>query len=117
MHRIFLPVANLPQTSSENSRGLRPGERELIRRAVSLLCDIMEPRLLRKSEPGGEKPFDLIEIRLRPLSRMKRRWGKHELGDVSDTEEIQTFADALRDGYVLCQCVVFSWFRLAFHLV
>jgi hypothetical protein len=64
----------------------------------------MEPRLLRKSEPGGERPFDLVEIRLRPLSRIKRRWGK---GDIPDAEEMQTFADALRDGYVLCQCVVF----------
>ncbi|KAF7370567.1 hypothetical protein MSAN_00689100 [Mycena sanguinolenta] len=97
------PVAEPLATSSNNSSGLRPSERELIRKAVSLLCDLMEPRLLRKSEPGGEKPFDLVEIRLRPLSRMKRRWGKHELGDISDTEEIQTFADALRDGYVLCQ--------------
>ncbi|KAJ7890485.1 hypothetical protein B0H14DRAFT_1106320 [Mycena olivaceomarginata] len=87
-------------TSSKNSDGLHPSERELIRKAVSLLCDLMEPRLLRKSEPGGERPFDLVEIRLRPLSRIKRRWGK---GDIPDAEEMQTFADALRDGYVLCQ--------------
>ncbi|KAJ6518847.1 hypothetical protein C8R45DRAFT_7153 [Mycena sanguinolenta] len=94
------PVSDPIATSSNNSSSLRPGERELIRKAVSLLCDVMEPRLLRKSEPGGEKPFDLVEIRLRPLSRIKRRWGKHE---IPDAEEIQTFADALRDGYVLCQ--------------
>ncbi|KAJ6581548.1 hypothetical protein B0H19DRAFT_511754 [Mycena capillaripes] len=96
------PVQHLP-TSSKSNVGLRPGDRELIRKAVSLLCNLMEPRLLRKSEPGGEKPFDQVEIRLRSLSRLKRKWGKHELGDVPDTEEMQTFAEALRDGYVLCQ--------------
>ncbi|KAJ7180706.1 hypothetical protein C8R46DRAFT_1070338 [Mycena filopes] len=66
---------------------LRAAERKLIREA---------------SEPGGEKPIDLVEIRLRSLLRLKRKWGpgKH---DVPDTEEMQTFAEALRDGYVLCQ--------------
>ncbi|KAJ7115953.1 hypothetical protein C8R44DRAFT_218218 [Mycena epipterygia] len=62
------PVEPIP---ASRSSGLRPGERELIRKAVSLLCNLMEPRLLRKSEPGGEKPFDLVEIRLRSLSRLK----------------------------------------------
>ncbi|KAF7356563.1 hypothetical protein MVEN_00990000 [Mycena venus] len=97
------PIVEPVPTSGKSSNGLRPSEREVIRKAVSLLCNLMEPRLLRKSEPGGEKPFDLVEIRLRSLSRMKRRWGKHELGDVPDAEEMQTFAEALRDGYVLCQ--------------
>jgi hypothetical protein len=65
----------------------------------------MEPRLLRKSEPGGEKQFDQVEIRLRSLLRLKRKWSKRELGDLTDQEEMKTFAEALRDGYVLCQYV------------
>ncbi|KAJ7224228.1 hypothetical protein GGX14DRAFT_351037, partial [Mycena pura] len=91
-----------------SSAALYAPERALIREAVTLLCDIMEPRLLRKSEPGGEKPVDLVEMHLRPLTRMKRRWGRQQsalTNNASDEEEIRTFAEALRDGYVLCQCV------------
>ncbi|KAJ7504392.1 hypothetical protein B0H11DRAFT_515543 [Mycena galericulata] len=91
-----------PVSTPRNNR-LTSGERELIRKAVSLLCNLMEPRLLRKSEPGGEKPFDLVEIRLRSLSRLKRKWNKQEVTEESDLEEKQTFSEALRDGYVLCQ--------------
>ncbi|KAJ7442265.1 hypothetical protein FB451DRAFT_111678 [Mycena latifolia] len=94
------PVEPVPAPSK---RGLRTEERELIRKAVSLLCNLMEPRLLRKSEPGGEKPFDLVEIRLRSLYAAKRKWRKREISQESDLEEKQTFSDALRDGYVLCQ--------------
>ncbi|KAJ7623222.1 hypothetical protein FB45DRAFT_99053 [Roridomyces roridus] len=83
--------------------GLTTDERATIRKAVSLLCNLMEPRLLRKSEPGGEKPFDLVEMRLRSLSRLKRKWNKQDVSDELDTEEKQTFAESLRDGYVLCQ--------------
>ncbi|KAJ6591585.1 hypothetical protein DFH09DRAFT_178985 [Mycena vulgaris] len=64
------PVEPVP---AYGKSGLRTEERELIRKAVSLLCNLMEPRLLRKSEPGGEKPFDQVEIRLRSLSRQKRK--------------------------------------------
>ncbi|KAJ7765419.1 hypothetical protein DFH07DRAFT_810513 [Mycena maculata] len=92
------------------NNGLTTAERELIRKAVSLLCNLMEPRLLRKSEPGGEKPFDLVEVRLRSLSRLKRKWNKQEISGESDSEETQTFAEALRDGYVLCQYVCGSLF-------
>jgi hypothetical protein len=59
----------------------------------------MAPRLLRRSDPGGEKPFDLVEIRLRSLAKLQRRWSK---GDVLPNVKA-VFAKALRDGYVLCQ--------------
>ncbi|KAJ7091356.1 hypothetical protein B0H15DRAFT_835602 [Mycena belliarum] len=83
--------------------GLRTEERELIRQAVSLLCNLMEPRFLRKTEPGDEKPFDLVELRLRSLYAAKQNWGTQELSEDSDFEEKRSFSDALRDGYVLCQ--------------
>ncbi|KAK7025281.1 hypothetical protein R3P38DRAFT_2953753 [Favolaschia claudopus] len=111
-HQLLLDLDDMqgrrlppPEPTIDASKNviLRPSQRELIRKAVSLLCDLMEPRLLRKSEPGGEKPFDLVEIRLRSLSRLKRKWGKQEPAGPSDAEELQTFAEALRDGYVLCQ--------------
>ncbi|KAJ7066562.1 hypothetical protein C8F01DRAFT_707163 [Mycena amicta] len=92
---------------------LRSTERQLLRDAVGLLCDIMEPRLLRKSDPGGEKPVDLVEMRLRPLARIRRRWGRQPAFDIKNTvnadpaaedeEEMRIFTEALRDGYVLCQ--------------
>ncbi|KAJ7577103.1 hypothetical protein C8J56DRAFT_799626 [Mycena floridula] len=75
-------------------------QRDIIRKAVSILCSSMEPRLLRKSEPGGERTVDPVEIRLRALLKLQRRWMKT---DVSPAEEQKTFAEALQDGYVLCQ--------------
>nr|GAT45718.1 predicted protein [Mycena chlorophos] len=91
---------------------LRSTERQLLRDAVGLLCDLMEPRLLRKSDPGGEKPVDLVEMRLRPLARLRRKWRQPAYDvkapittdpAVEDEQEMRVFAEALRDGYVLCQ--------------
>lgn len=62
----------------------------------------MEPRLLRRSDPGGEKPFDLVEIRLRTLLRAKEKWtSQHDAQN--DYETIVALSEALKDGYVLCQ--------------
>ncbi|KAJ7281521.1 hypothetical protein C8J57DRAFT_77554 [Mycena rebaudengoi] len=91
----------LPEPMPAMNDALKARERDVIRKAVTLLCNLMEPRLLRKSEPGGEKPVDLVEIRLRSLSRLKRKWGKEQITHQSDLEEMQTFAEALKDGYVL----------------
>ncbi|KAF9269179.1 hypothetical protein L218DRAFT_424409 [Marasmius fiardii PR-910] len=78
-------------------------QRILIRKAISILCHSMEPRLLRISDPGGTKAFDLVELRLRSLLRLKRRWKKQATPDELDTEEMHAFSEALADGYVLCQ--------------
>ncbi|KAJ8079540.1 hypothetical protein PM082_011127 [Marasmius tenuissimus] len=80
-----------------------PEQRTLIRRAISILCHSMEPRLLRTSDPGGTKSFDLVELRLRTLLRLKRRWKKQTRPDELDPEETRAFSEALVDGYVLCQ--------------
>ncbi|KAF7309834.1 hypothetical protein MIND_00355300 [Mycena indigotica] len=95
---------------------IRSTERQQLRDAVDLICGIMEPRLLRKSDPGGEKPVDLVEMRLRPLTRMRRRW-RQQSSNINTSnattdaaaaategeEELRIFAEAMRDGYVLCQ--------------
>jgi len=65
----------------------------------------MEPRMLRASDPGGEKPFDLVEVRLRPLLRLQRKWKKVDAADL-DEETKNAFSQALKDGVVLCQCVI-----------
>ncbi|KAK1235497.1 hypothetical protein PQX77_001280 [Marasmius sp. AFHP31] len=82
---------------------LQPEQRTLVRRAISILCHSMEPRLLRTSDPGGTKSFDLVELRLRTLLRLKRRWKKQTRPDELDPEETRAFSEALVDGYVLCQ--------------
>ncbi|KAL0577295.1 hypothetical protein V5O48_004688 [Marasmius crinis-equi] len=82
---------------------LRPEQRELVRKAISILCHSMEPRLLRISDPGGTKSFDLVELRLRTLLRLKRKWKKQTRADELDVEETRAFSEALADGYVLCQ--------------
>jgi hypothetical protein len=84
--------------------------------AISILCNVMQPRLLRKSEPGGEKPFDLVEIRLRPLSRLQMKWCKGIPAEDLFRKEGDQFKDALCDGYVLCLCVP-SIVRSVIHLI
>ncbi|THV05535.1 hypothetical protein K435DRAFT_91671 [Dendrothele bispora CBS 962.96] len=64
----------------------------------------MEPRMLRTSDPGGEKPFDLVEVRLRPLLRIQRKWKKNSASDM-DEEMKNTFSHALKDGFVLCEFI------------
>jgi hypothetical protein len=86
--------------------------------AISILCKVMQPRLLRKSEPGGEKPFDLVEIRLRPLSRLQMKWSKGIPAEDLFRKEGNAFKDALCDGYVLClfvSSIVPSDVHLIYH--
>ncbi|KAJ4469579.1 hypothetical protein J3R30DRAFT_1570542 [Lentinula aciculospora] len=77
-------------------------ERVLLRKAIAFLCSCMEPRLRRRSDPGGEKPFDLVEIRLRVLMRVMNKWTTQYDPQV-DYETILAFSESLKDGYVLCQ--------------
>ncbi|KAJ4474697.1 hypothetical protein C8J55DRAFT_518365, partial [Lentinula edodes] len=77
-------------------------DRSLLRKAISFLCSCMEPRLRRRSDPGGEKPFDLVEIRLRVLLRVMSKWTRQYDLQV-DYDTILALSEALKDGYVLCQ--------------
>lgn len=68
--------------------------------------------------------YEEVELRLRPLARLERVWGKSGgaasssqvnvsglsssgLSAGGEERERKQFAEALRDGYVLCQCVLF----------
>ncbi|KAI3609866.1 hypothetical protein WG66_007610, partial [Moniliophthora roreri] len=84
---------------------LQPDQRTIIRHAISILTHSMEPRLLRISDPGGGKSFDLVDLRLRPLLRLKRKWTHLPEDQLQghDEKEMRAFSEALLDGYVLCQ--------------
>lgn len=97
------PRPELREEAPAKQVQLQPEQRMLIRKAISIICHSMEPRLLRTSDPGGTKTFDLVELRLRPLLRLKRRWKKLIIPDELDLEEMRAFSEALADGYVLCQ--------------
>lgn len=68
------------------------------------------------------KDYEEVEVRLRSLARLERVWGKSGSGMLSSSQlgsmsgvgginaggeerERRHFGEALRDGYVLCQCV------------
>ncbi|EIN05999.1 hypothetical protein PUNSTDRAFT_136796 [Punctularia strigosozonata HHB-11173 SS5] len=91
--------------------------RELIRQASSLLCREMvrPPAQLRKSGIS-DREWEEVEVRLRQLARLERIWGKSGagasqtnlaagggFGAAGEDRERRLFAEALRDGYVLCQ--------------
>ncbi|KAF9223995.1 hypothetical protein BS17DRAFT_703821 [Gyrodon lividus] len=99
-----------------------PEQRELIRTATSLLCKELRkpPPHLSRSENARE--WAEVEVRLQPLVRLERIWGKSGalpgasssqvavtgLGSVivsnaGEERERKLFCEALRDGIILCQ--------------
>ena len=97
--------------------------REALRSATSLLCkEMMRPV---QSTGLGIHESEEVEARLQPLARLERVWGKSgasangsvtQLGTTGsgiiggtavstsgEERERRLFAEALRDGYVLCQ--------------
>ena len=107
-----------------------PEHRELIRSATSFLCkEMLKPPSQVNKSSLDPKDFDEVEVRLRALARMERIWTRSGAMGSSTTQvnvvglgngvasggeekERRLFAEALRDGYVLCQCVFFllAWF-------
>ncbi|KAG2042644.1 hypothetical protein BDR03DRAFT_1006311 [Suillus americanus] len=97
-----------------------PEQREVIRAATSLLC-----KELRKAPPNlargdTQKEWAEVEVRLQPLTRLERVWGKSGgasasssqvavgvgstvLSSAGEERERKLFCEALRDGVVLCQ--------------
>ncbi|KAG1746538.1 uncharacterized protein EDB91DRAFT_1245730 [Suillus paluster] len=96
-----------------------PEQREVIRAATSLLC-----KELRKAPPhlarsDTQKEWAEVEVRLQPLIRLERVWGKSGgasasqvaaggvgsivLNPAGEERERKLFCEALRDGVVLCQ--------------
>jgi len=89
-----------------------PEIREAIRSATALLCREMvrpPPNLRLKDD------WDHVERRLQPLIRAQRVWSKSPspgtaaLTSPAEERERKQFADAVRDGYVLCQYVFTSY--------
>ncbi|KAF8472971.1 hypothetical protein DFH94DRAFT_636569 [Russula ochroleuca] len=100
-----------------------PMHREVVRTATSMLCkEMLQPE---KSTGLGLRETEEVEARLRALARLERVWVKNTQGisgsptqpgasvtmkdrdacgsAPGEDRERRLFAEALRDGYVLCQ--------------
>lgn len=90
-----------------------------------MLCKetVRPPAHMSQSE-SGKRDWDGVEVRMRPLARLERIWGKSGtqasssnvnvsglsssgLSASGEERERRLFGEALRDGFVLCQCVIF----------
>ncbi|KAF8141536.1 hypothetical protein EV363DRAFT_22474 [Boletus edulis] len=101
-----------------------PEQRELVRAATSLLCKELRkpPPHLSRSQHARE--WAEVEVRLQPLVRLERIWGKSgvlpgasssqigvtglgslAVSNAGEERERRLFCEALRDGVVLCQLV------------
>ncbi|KAH7910459.1 hypothetical protein BJ138DRAFT_1152815 [Hygrophoropsis aurantiaca] len=99
-----------------------PEQRELIRAATSLLCKELRKPPMHLSRSDGQKEWAEVEVRLQPLVRLERIWGKsgalagtssgqvNAVGGMNsgfsatgEERERRLFCEALRDGVVLCQ--------------
>ena len=96
-----------------------PEQRELIRTATTLLCKELRkpPPHLSRSERARE--WAEVEVRLQPLVRLERIWGKSGalpgasssqvgvnslvVSNAGEERERKLFCEALRDGVVLCE--------------
>ncbi|KAK2463521.1 hypothetical protein APHAL10511_004272 [Amanita phalloides] len=85
-------------------------DRELIRTATSMLCKEMirpPPHMSRT----GIRDWEEVERRLSSLARLERVWGKSGsssssfLSTSGEERELKHFAEALKDGFVLCQFI------------
>ena len=70
----------------------------------------------------GLKDWEEVEVRVRALARLERIWGRSGVGSSSnlnlntssgisvggEERERRLFTEALRDGFVLCQCDLFE---------
>ena len=88
---------------------------DLIRMATSMICTELsssKPPLHMNRTKQGIKDWDEMKLRMRALVEMERVWagGAHSSPGTSapgEEQERKIFVDTLRDGYVLCQYVLF----------
>ncbi|KAG9313050.1 Pkinase-domain-containing protein [Chiua virens] len=95
-----------------------PEQRELVRTTISLLCKELRKPPPHLSRSGHAKEWAEVEVRLQPLVRLERIWGKSGalpgasssqvgvnsfVSNAGEERERKLFCDALRDGVVLCQ--------------
>jgi hypothetical protein len=116
--RAHLRVQNTPVSSNATTSG--PESRDLIRSAASLLCQELVRNTSQFRLMTSDQDFEEVEVRMRNIARLERIWGKSRAVDTfnsgessatGEERERRAFSEALRDGYVLCQCV-FSVFSL-----
>lgn len=107
-----------------------PEQREIVRSAIAILCKEMR----RPPSHPGTKEWEDVDVRMQPLVRLQRIWGRSggtpgesstPLNNVvagmgstglsagGEDRERRMFSQALRDGFVLCQCVLI--FNLLHH--
>lgn len=77
---------------------------------------------------SAKKDWEGVEVRMRSLARLERIWGKSGvqasssnvnvnglsssgLSASGEERERRLFTEALRDGFVLCQCVIENLFE------
>ncbi|KAI0820321.1 Pkinase-domain-containing protein [Trametes gibbosa] len=99
-----------------------PEHREFIRSATTFLCREMLKPPSKISKSGLDpKDWEEVEMRLRALARLERIWTRsgavasssqvnvsavgNGIALGSEEKERRLFGEALRDGYVLCQCL------------
>ncbi|KAH9888973.1 Pkinase-domain-containing protein [Cubamyces lactineus] len=99
-----------------------PEHRELIRSATSFLCrEMLKPPSQISKSGLDPKDWEEVEVRLRALARLERIWGRsgaiasssqvnvaglgNGVASGSEEKERRLFGEALRDGFVLCQCL------------
>ncbi|KAI6041286.1 hypothetical protein EDC04DRAFT_2893262 [Pisolithus marmoratus] len=100
-----------------------PEQRELIRLAMSVLCKELRKPPPHLSRADRQKEWAEVEVRMQPLIRMERVWGKSGritganasqvtftglssasvVSNAGEERERKLFCDALRDGVILCQ--------------
>ena len=91
--------------------------RELIRTATSMLCrEMTRPSLHMSKSAPGTRDWEEVKRRISALARLERVWGKSGainqespgggiLSASGEERERKLFAEALKDGFILCQCV------------
>jgi hypothetical protein len=93
-----------------------------------MLCkEVVKPPLHMSRTEAGLKDWEEVEMRVRALARLERIWGKSGIGGSSSNLTLSTpagvsvggeererrlFTEALRDGFVLCQCACFNFIAL-----
>jgi len=113
---------NFNTSAASLSTPSTPEQRELVRTATSLLCKELRkpPPHLSRSEHARE--WAEVEVRLQPLVRLERIWGKSGplpgacssqisatglsslvVSNAGEERERKLFCETLRDGVVLCQ--------------
>lgn len=118
-NRFYNVNASTASLSVGNSGYNNPDHRELVRTAASILIrDLLKPPSHLRDSSMSQEEYEEVELRLRNLARLERVWGKSGVnGSTSqltssglsaggEDRERRHFCDALKDGYVLCQCAI-----------